>query len=116
MDISNEVIMNYVNRLDRIDAVSKGVEQKVDWLYARGLSGESEYLWNILKDKVPLRSDTLNKPDLARWCQRIYDELVPDGKKIKKARVWGALLTCQSAGRVGEPYAVMICSLGVEGT
>lgn len=100
--------MTYVNRFERINE-SLQVNDLVDWMYTRGIAGESEQLWNLLKDKILLSSDINGNPNVSAWCQSIYNQLVPN--KHKQRGSTGKLLTCQSAGREGEPYAVMICSL-----
>lgn len=103
--------MTYINRFERIKEISEDASKPIDWLYARGLRGESEYLWNYFKDKVKLRLSLDGKPDLTEWCQKIYDDHVPDEYKHRSQKPHIKFLTCQSAAREGEPFAVMISSL-----
>lgn len=100
--------MKYIIRLDRIKEVMEENEL-ADWMLTKGINGESEQLWERLKDQVPLRRNISDEPDLSRWCEDVYKKIVPKEHRSKSGR--GRILTCQSAAREKNPYAVMLCSL-----
>jgi len=72
---------------------------------------ESEKMWIHFKDKVKLRLGINGKPNLREWSQKIYDNYVEPENKTKSNKPNVKYMTCQSAAREGNRYAIKICSL-----
>lgn len=97
--------MDYVKtRIDRI------LLDELGPLYNSGFNGESAYLWNVLKDKCPLKINADGNPDIHRWCTQIY-KMLPDATKIKQNKWGGGYYSYTSAAREQEPLAVMVSTL-----
>lgn len=72
---------------------------------------ESEKMWWHFKDKIKLHQGINGKPNLRRWIQEIYDTYVKPEDKTKSRKIYNKYMTCQSAAKEGNRYAIKICSL-----
>ena len=96
--------MKYINRIERIS------QDELGTIISSGLNGESAVIWDLLKDRYPLRLNIDGKPNLNKWCAGIYKQL-PDENKIPSKKSFGQCLSYTSAAKVNEPFAVMLSTL-----